>query len=304
MPVRMTDVVSSLLNDLLASEGQFFDLFKGPRAPYGSPAGKARMAKAMVAVIPEHKVYVEPFAGAAAVLFEKERSETEAINDLDPDISDALKTLASMSDSDVQALLKRDWKASPETYLRLFESSPSDAMDRLYRFLYLSKMSFGFMRGKTNYAKANTGKDTHAFFERRLLPAVERLRGVKVHSEDYADVVKKYDSPETFLFLDPPYAGYGALAASGGKEKGVAESAFDEERFFNVLKSLKGKWLLNYGERGELPKMLKAAGYDVRILHKPRSFRGFAKTKDPEEGAKTVGHLLASNCGIDLKKIN
>lgn len=304
MSAKMTDVVFSLLNDLLASEGHFSDLLKGTSAPYRSPAGKARMAKAMVAVIPDHKVYVEPFAGSAAVLFEKDRADKEAINDLDPDISAALKTMASMSDGDVQSFLKRDWKASPEKYARLFESSPSDAKDGLYRFLYLAKASFGGLRGKGNYDKSLTGKDMGAFFERRLPPAVERLRGVNVYSDDYAEVVKKYDSPDTFLFLDPPYSGYSALDAGGGKSKGTGEGVFDEERFFNVLKGLKGKWLLNYGERGELPKMLKAAGYDVRIVHKPRAFGGFTKTKDPEGGAKTVGHLLASNCGIDLKKIN
>ena len=38
---------------------------------WGSPAGKKRLAARLVKLIPPHKTYVEPFAGSAAVFFEK-----------------------------------------------------------------------------------------------------------------------------------------------------------------------------------------------------------------------------------------
>ena len=39
---------------------------------FGSPAGKKRLAPRLVKLLAPHRTYVEPFAGSAAVLFEKE----------------------------------------------------------------------------------------------------------------------------------------------------------------------------------------------------------------------------------------
>ena len=299
----MKSILSAFLDEIHLEHG-LDDLIKSIQPAYRSPAGKIRLAKSMAALIPDHDVYVEPFAGSGAVLFAKERARSEVLNDFDPEIAQALKTLASMSSADLNKLLNKDWVASPQTYDRLYRAAPSDALSALHRFLYLAKMSFGGLRGAKNYDKSATGRDARAFMERRLPPVVERLKGVKVLSGDYEKACRQYDSPSTFFFLDPPYAGYSALDA--GRKKGGAatgESDFDEARFLAFLKSLKGKWLLNYGERGDLPEMLKSAGFDTLIVHKPRAFRGFTKTKDPEGGAQTVGHLFASNCGLDLSKL-
>lgn len=270
------------------------------RPPYSSPAGKMRMAKSMISIIPDHKVYVEPFAGSAAVFFAKPKVETEVLNDLDPEVSDALKTLSRMSEADMQRLLNKDWMGSQATYTRLHGTKFSDPIDRLHRFLYLAKTAFGSVRGKSNYCERESSRSHLPYIERRLAPAVERIRGTKVFSEDYEKVCRKYDSPETFFFLDPPYAGYSALDA---QSKATGEGAFDEKRFFEMLQSLKGKWFLNYGERGELPKMLKEAGYQTRIVHKNRDFRHILKKGGDKDGAKTVGHLLASNYNAQLGKI-
>lgn len=47
---------------------------------------KGNMAKNIIPLIPEHKSYLEPFFGSGAVLFKKESSKIETINDLDDDI--------------------------------------------------------------------------------------------------------------------------------------------------------------------------------------------------------------------------
>ena len=120
------------------------------------------------------------------------------------------------------------------------------------------------------------------------------MKGVRVHSESYEKVVARYDGPETFFF-DPPYAGTSTLdvtATARGTKTG--EKDFDEEKFFKVLKGIKGKWILTYGTTGELPAMMKKAGYKAQKLVTYNPLR--------TTGDGTLTQLVFSNYKAKLRK--
>src|SRR5437588_10558975 len=54
--------------------------------PLSYIGGKNRLAKRVIGIFPEHTTYVEAFAGGAQVLFHKEPSAVEVLNDLDGEI--------------------------------------------------------------------------------------------------------------------------------------------------------------------------------------------------------------------------
>ncbi len=56
---------------------------KTPLTYYG---GKQQLAARIVALIPEHRIYVEPFVGGGAVFFAKEPSPVEVINDINAEL--------------------------------------------------------------------------------------------------------------------------------------------------------------------------------------------------------------------------
>ncbi|WP_071882274.1 DNA adenine methylase [Candidatus Sodalis pierantonius] len=47
---------------------------------------KRRLAKRLLSYFPEHKCYVEPFCGGAALFFSKEPSTVEVLNDINGDL--------------------------------------------------------------------------------------------------------------------------------------------------------------------------------------------------------------------------
>lgn len=288
-------LLSEQLENLLDRSTLLDLVCEGVKPPYGFPAGKIKMAQEMVDVIPDHKIYVEPFAGSGAVFFAKDPADKEVLNDLDPQVAQTLRDLKGLSQADIQRLINKDWVANPAKYEQLFDSKPTSPVERLYRFLYLARWSHSSNRLKRGFAKTDAGKDCRGYIEKRLADAVARLKGATIASKDYEQVIKEHDSPNAFFFLDPPYAQYNNLKNVDSKVK-TGEGDFDEERFMNVLKGIKGKWFLNYGERGELPKMLKQNGFQTRIVYR-NNHNHFSKDSK-------VGHLVASNYNANLSKIS
>jgi DNA adenine methylase len=222
-----------------------------PRSLWASPAGKYRTAKYLASLLPPHHTYVEPFAGSAAVLFAKPRAPVEVVSDLDPEIAEAFRCAAQLSQDDCDALSQRDWTGQKSTFSTLKSQEPANPIDALYRFIYTNH--FSFLKGRKHFSPSAAGK-VYAI-KKRLTAATPRLVGVVTEGGDYERVIRKYDGEHTVFFFDPPYA---------GTDGGVGERLFDEARFFEVLKGLRGKFLMTYGTRGELVKLCESAGFDTQ----------------------------------------
>jgi len=252
---------------------------------FASPAGKKRLAKRLVAMLPAHGTYVEPFAGSAAVLFAKNEVGVEVLNDADARIAGAYRLLKRLTSKDVAQLAKLDWRGDRATYDRLRSSNPTSDVAKLHKFLYVAHFSYGKMWGRSF---SPTQQGVEAQMPARLEKHLPRIKKVHVFSGDYEPVVRKFDGKDTVLFLDPPYAGYDAY---------VGEKKFDEQRFFKMLKSIKGNFLMTYGIRGELPRLVKDAGFVVKQIRVPRtiaSMRGVG-------GPSVLTQLLVSNYDIAHK---
>ena len=250
---------------------------------WASPAGKKRIAARLVQLIPAHKTYVEPFAGSGAVFFAKGPAQVEVLADADPEIAGAYRALARLTDHDLAALKRKDWTGRRKLYDSLKKATPTSDVDKLYRFLYLARFSYGKIRG-TAYNAQDDG--IHARTIARIERHRERLRSVKVRAAHYADVIKEFDGKDTFFFLDPPYPGYNV---------DIGESRFDELEFRKVLDHIKGKFLITYGTRGKLD----TSGFHVKKIRTPRVIAPLIR----ERGPKTLTQLLIANYAITQKSL-
>ena len=67
-------------------------------------------------------------------------------------------------------------------------------------------------------------------------------------NENYKNVIKKYDSPNTFFYLDPPYEDSKAL---------YEYDKFDYNELFNIVNNIKGKFLLSLNDSKNIRNIFK-----------------------------------------------
>lgn len=173
----------------------------------GWMGGKSLLARRIIERIPEHECYVEPFAGAAWVLFRKPESKVEVINDINKEVVTLYRCVQWHLEEFVRyfkwVLVSRD------EFERLKKADPDTLTDiqRSSRFYYLQQACFGgrinnptFGYGLTRPSKLNLLR-----IEEYLSAAHLRLSRVYVECLPYGDVISRYDGPGTFFYIDPPY---------------------------------------------------------------------------------------------------
>lgn len=178
----------------------------GPLAYIG---GKNRLARQLISLFPKHKTYVEPFAGGAQVFFHKEPSAVEVLNDLDGEIVNFFRVCQWHYEELIRYL--KFCVVSRKLYELLLRTDPRFLTDvqRAGRFFYLQKNCYGGLVLKQNYHYGVTQRPNYKVERilQVLQAAHERLQGVQIESIPYEEILKRYDRPTTFFYLDPPYYG-------------------------------------------------------------------------------------------------
>jgi DNA adenine methylase len=171
--------------------------------------GKFRIAPWIVANLPPHRVYVEPFGGAASVLMQKPRAYAEVYNDLDGEVVNLFRVFRERSDE-----LRRAIQLTPfarEEYLAAYQQSDCP-LERARRLIVRSFMGFGsnaHQRKSGFRANSNRSGTTPARdwlnYPNAMAEMAERLQGVVIESRDAAEVMFAHDGPQTLHYVDPPY---------------------------------------------------------------------------------------------------
>lgn len=225
----------------------------GPFARWG---GSAKYATKIAGMMPDHRVYVEPFCGAASVFFAKDPAEKSYLCDKDAELVHALKMIKALDDSKLNALTKMDRTVSDAQWKALRSNIPSDPIGRLHRFLYLSGGSWsGVRRSSPNSPKV--GKD--AYNPSRLPRFSERLKNAEIVNIDYAEAIRRFDVVDAMFFIDPPYPGEWTSDADDIKN-GTGSAGIDVSQMADLMKRMKGKWIAVLGDTKDQIDALKATG--------------------------------------------
>jgi len=234
-------------------------------SPFKWVGGKSRFRKQIIANIPDHSCYVELFAGGAWVLFGKQPSDVEVINDIDQELINFFRVIKKQPEEFISSF---EWElVSRAEFNRLakLDGSTLDPIERAHRFYYLIMAGWG---GELNYPRFATSitDGGHGnrligalkFLRERIEPVYERLKKVVIENLSWEDCFDRYDREQTFMYIDPPYPDNKCNYAHNMK-------SWDEHTVLaNKLKGSRCKWALSSYDNEEIRSIY--AGFNILPL--------------------------------------
>lgn len=214
--------------------------------------GKRRLIKHILPLFPEHTCYVEPFAGGAALLFAKQPSHAEVLNDINGELVNLYRVVQHHLDEFVRQFR---WALTSRQMFEWTKQAVPDTLtdvQRAARFYYLQKLAFGGRVEGQTFGTATTAPPGLNLLriEEELSAAHLRLARVLIECLPWDRVVERYDRPHTLFFADPPYwqtAGYGV------------DFGFDHyERLAQLMASMAGKLILTINDHPDIRRVFKA----------------------------------------------
>lgn len=181
-------------------------------SPFKWVGGKSRLRKYIIPLLPEHTCYVEPFAGAAWVLFGKSPSDVEILNDRDEELVNFFRVVKHKPTELIDSF---EWElVSRAEFNRLADTDPRELTDvqRAHRFYYIIMAGWGgelaYPRFQTSISDGGHGNRLIGALEtlrQRLKPVHARLHSVLIENLDWLDCINRYDRLGTVMYIDPPY---------------------------------------------------------------------------------------------------
>lgn len=245
-------------------------LLKTPISYYG---GKQMMLRHILPKIPQHHSYIEPFFGGGAVFWGKPPSQAEVVNDINNRLITFYKVLKYDID-ELQKLIDETFHSRAQHTEADIEYEAgvdeiSDALRMAWSVWVQTNMSFGTMIGG-GFGYDRMGKCALKIFnKKRMLTDAyqERMKRVTIESYDVLKVMKAYDSPDAFFYLDPPY-----VSADQGHYAGY--TADDFRKLLEACSRLQGKFLLSSYPESELMQFRSEFGWQSEDIEKTLAIDG------------------------------
>jgi DNA adenine methylase len=270
--------------------------------------GKWNLARHILPYLPEHKIYVEPFAGAASLLLWKKACYQEVVNDLDARIYNIFKVLR---DPELAEKLKKQLELTPFSKIEYDAARVpcADMVENARRYIFRSFAGQGtaaLMDESTGFRRdakksGSTPAKDWGRYSQWIDHFVYRLTGVVVDSEPAIACIKRHDSVRTLFFVDPPYVHDTRGKHKSKKGKGALRHRYnyemtddDHRELAETLHSVKGMVIL-CGYPSPLYRELYA---DWQCIHLPAYGDGAKQTIEclwlnPAASTGAQGQLMA-----------
>lgn len=216
--------------------------------------GKFRLAPWILAHFPAHRIYVEPFGGAAGVMIQKSRAYSEVYNDLDGDLVNFFRVVqnAGLRNRLIEACVLTPYARDE---FEIAWQPDSDPVERARRLVIRAQMGFGSAgatKGTTGFRidtkrEYETAQHVWAQYPSSLEALGLRLTGVMIENRPAIEVIAAHDSPASLFYVDPPYVHETRCRVSMGTDRGYRHEMSDDDHaeLLAVLQAVEGMVIIS-----------------------------------------------------------
>lgn len=211
------------------------------------PGSKWSLANWIIRFFPKHHSYVEPFFGTGAVLFNKQRSNIETVNDLDGNVVNLFECIRSDPERLARSIYFTPY--ARDVYEQAFNENPEEPFERALNFYIRLNMGHGF---RTNGEKVGWKNDVQGRersyasqdwcnLPEKIIWAATRLRGVQIENRPAAELISRFNFENVLIYCDPPYM----LNTRHGKQYRYEMDEADHEELLTLLLEHKGSVIIS-----------------------------------------------------------
>lgn len=216
------------------------------KPPYCRQGNKFPILKDIIELIPPHTIYCEPFVGSGVVFFNLPKSNLFSIlNDLDKNVVNILKLIKKAPLSPNKYRQDLNTLEKIKDFCVNHKSTTEDLL--LYNRILLCN---GFNHRIVRHCNDFHITTNPAIILKNLKYYKQMLQGVKITNQDYINIILKYDTPNTFFFIDPPY--------ENTDKTFYTNRIIDYDVLCFLLQNIKGKFLLTINDSPYIRKVFKS----------------------------------------------
>lgn len=250
--------------------------------------GKKALRELIVTLFPlYYERYIEVFGGGGWVIFFKPPgNDFEVYNDFNGLLVNLYRCVREKAQELIGALryvlnARADFDRVKDMLAR---DSPASDVQKAAWFYQIIRYSYA--SGLTSF-----GSQPHDMWAN--FPLIEqahrRLAKVVIENKDFEKLIKQYDRPVSFFYLDPPYF------ETEGYYKNVGEDGFtrqDHIRLRDTLMQIEGKFLLSYNDCAFIRELYDAPGIEMMACTRINNI------KQRYDGGAQFAEILIANYDI------